>query len=406
MDLNSGYPWWPIRNGLLHAFPPLRADLRCDVAILGGGISGALIADELSRHGHEVAVIDQRDVGWGSTAASTALLQYEIDTHLVDLAKRYGEEDALLAYRACLDAIPMLQALAAGVRGVGFKRADSLYYASKRRHATVLRDEYAMRARHGFPVRWLERGAVAERYGFDAPCAILSTVAGEVDPFRFAIRLLARVEASGGGVFDRTAVDRIEVSARGVVLHAGGHRVRAKHLVLAAGYASQGWLEESVARNRSSYAFVTDPIDDRALGALKHTMLWESARPYLYLRSTADGRLIIGGEDDAVDIPARRDARVGKKARTLMQQVAKLFPHLPLEPTFAWAGTFAETADGLPFFGPHDQHGPRVHFAMAYGGNGVTYSMLGAGLLRALIERRRHPLAELFSFARLRRRAR
>jgi glycine/D-amino acid oxidase-like deaminating enzyme len=54
-----------------------------------------------------------------------------------------------------------------------------------------------------------------------------------------------------------------------------------------------------------------------------------------------------------------------------------------------------------PFFGPHAQHGPRVHFAMAYGGNGITYLMIGAGLLRALIERKKHPLAKLFSFERL-----
>jgi glycine/D-amino acid oxidase-like deaminating enzyme len=38
---------------------------------------------------------------------------------------------------------------------------------------------------------------------------------------------------------------------------------------------------------------------------------------------------------------------------------------------------------------------------MAYGGNGITYSMLGAGLLRALVERRKHPLAQLFSFERI-----
>jgi glycine/D-amino acid oxidase-like deaminating enzyme len=93
---------------------------------------------------------------------------------------------------------------------------------------------------------------------------------------------------------------------------------------------------------------------------------------------------------------------VDRKARMLMKKVRKRFPELPLQPTFAWAGTFAETADGLPFFGPHPQHGPRVQFAMAYGGNGITYSMLGAGLLRALIERRRHPLAGLFSFERIR----
>jgi len=72
-----------------------------------------------------------------------------------------------------------------------------------------------------------------------------------------------------------------------------------------------------------------------------------------------------------------------------------------VEPAFAWAGTFAETADGLPFFGPHPQWGPRVQFAMAYGGNGITYSMIGAGLLRASIEGKQHPLARLFSFQRL-----
>ena len=110
MDLKSGYPFWVVRNGLLHAFPPLQRDLRCDVAVLGGGISGALIADELVAHGHEVVVIDRRDIGWGSTAASTALLQYEIDTPMTELARRYGEADAVLAYRSCAEAIGMLRA--------------------------------------------------------------------------------------------------------------------------------------------------------------------------------------------------------------------------------------------------------------------------------------------------------
>ena len=402
MDLKSGYPFWAIKNGLMHAFPPLQDNLRCDVAILGGGITGALIADELATHGHDVVVVEQRDIGWGSTAASTALLQYEIDTHMIDLAKRYGEADATLAYKACASAIPMLQERAADIRDVDFGRMQSLYYASKRRHRAVMQDEFALRRKHGFAVEWLEAGDIRERYGFDAPAGILSALAARVDPYRMAYRLLMRLQKRGGAVFDRTHIDRIETSPRGADLHtADGFTVRAKHVVLAAGYASQQWLDKSVARNRSSYAFITDPIDTDALGPLAGTMVWESARPYLYMRSTGDGRLLVGGEDDAIDIPSRRDARVEKKAGTLMHKVQALFPQLPLTPTFSWAGTFAETADGLPFFGPHAQHGPRVLFAMAYGGNGITYSMLGAGLLRALIERRKHPLATLFSFDRL-----
>lgn len=401
MDLKSGYPFWAVKNGLMHAFPRLEADLRCDVAVIGAGITGALIADELQAHGHDVAVLDERDAGWGSTAASTALLQYEIDTHLADLAKQYGEAAAVLAYRSCARAIDLLADKAADVGDVDFARQSSLYYASKRRHRRALEDEFALRKRHGFDVQWLEPGELRERFGFDAPCAIRSAQAARVDPYRMAYRLLQRIERRGGAVHDRTPVRRIVAHARGVRLQVGdGAVVRARGLVFAAGYASQRFLRRRVARNRSSYAFVTDPLAQEQLGPLRDSLLWESARPYLYLRSTADGRLLAGGEDDDVDIPARRDALVDRKARKLAARVQALFPDLPVQPAFAWGGTFAETSDGLPWIGASPEHGPRVLFAMAYGGNGITYSMLGAGLLRALIERRRHPLQGLFGFDR------
>lgn len=402
MDLKSGYPYWAVKNGLMHAFPPLTEDVRCDIVVIGAGITGALIADELANRDHDVVVLDQRDAAWGSTSASTALLQYEIDTHMIDLTESYGEDNAVLAYRACADAIDMLADKASDVGDVAFSRMQSLYYASKKRHRRILKDEFQLRQRYGFDVRWLTNVEVEADYGFAAPCAILSGKAARVDPYRFAYRLLARMQRKGTRVHDRSPVARILANSRGVELHTThGAVVRAKHLVMAAGYESQRFIGQQVAQNRSSYAFITDPIDAGVLGPLAKTMVWESARPYLYLRTTSDNRLLVGGDDDNIDIPARRDALVERKASKLAKKVSELFPHLPLEPAFAWAGTFAETKDGLPWFGAHSEHGPRVLFAMAYGGNGITYSMLGAGLVRALVERRKHPLSALFGFSRM-----
>jgi choline dehydrogenase-like flavoprotein len=53
-------------------------------AIIGGGITGAAIAHELTLAGCAVVVLDRRDIGTGSTSGSTSLLQYEIDVSLTD----------------------------------------------------------------------------------------------------------------------------------------------------------------------------------------------------------------------------------------------------------------------------------------------------------------------------------
>lgn len=402
MDLKSGYPYWAVKNGLMLQVPRLTEAHDTDVVVIGAGITGALVCDALQRDGWRVTVLDRRDVGWGSTSASTALIQYEIDTHLTELAELFGEDQAVLAYRACAQAVATVGEIATRVgEDVDYSPQSSLYYASTRADVDELRAEFDLRKRHGFDVRLLGSSELASRFGVRAPMAIWSALGARLDPYRLASKLLARCMAGGARVFDRTKVEALSPTANGVVLQvAGGIRVNARHVVVAAGYEAQSWLKEKAANNRSSYAFITDPLDERTLGVLRETMVWESARPYLYLRGTGDGRVLVGGEDDAVDIPIKRDASVENKAQRLIDKVKAVMPQLDLEPAFAWAGTFGETEDGLPFFGAHEEWGPNVKFAMAYGGNGITYSVIGAQILAASLQGRGHPLRELFSFER------
>jgi glycine/D-amino acid oxidase-like deaminating enzyme len=401
MDLKSGYPYWTVRSGLVAEFPPLTRDVRCDVAVIGAGITGALIARELQDAGFDIVVLDKRDAGWGSTAASTALLQYEIDPGLVGVAKEYGEAKAVAVLKACEASIGTIGELARRVPGAAYKPAQSLYYASWPWHARAVREEGERRLAHGFSLEILERDALAERFGIDASIALLTHVAAEMDPYRMALGLLQALARKSGGVFDRTEVTAIEATNRRVVLRTDREAsVTCEHVVIAGGYEAGKFLRQRVARNHSTYALVTEPIAHLPAWA-RRTLVWESSRPYLYLRNAGDSRLLVGGEDDLVDVPAKRDRAVSRKSAKLLKKLRKLLGRDDLEEGFAWAGTFAETEDGLPFFGPHPERGPRVHFAMAYGGNGIAYSTIGAELIRRRIERKSHPLAKLFSFERL-----
>lgn len=47
----------------------------------------------------------------------------------------------------------------------------------------------------------------------------------------------------------------------------------------------------------------------------------------------------------------------------------------------AWCGTFSSTTDGLPFIGPWPGN-DKMLYALGYGGNGITFSMIAAQMIR------------------------
>ncbi len=403
MDLTSDHAYWRLKSGIVANYPPLEADRTCDVAVLGAGITGALIAQALSADGHHVIVLDGRDVATGSTSASTALLQYEIDTPLVDLIARYGEEKGRSAYRACYDAIDLLErrVLDLGLQDCHFTRKDSVYFASRARDVEPLKAEAEARRQAGIAVEEWSAADMAERFSFQAPFAIHSFQAAEVDAYRLAHGLLRTLLQRGGEIYDRTRVKSVEVDAAGVLLRTTrGHAVRAKRVVVAMGYETQTLFDTAgLVDLRSSYAMASEPLPEEVPGWWRRCLLWETARPYLYLRGDSDGRVIIGGEDSPFRNPAARDKLVHRKAALLEKRLRKMFPQAPVESAFAWAGTFGETEDGLAYIGSYRKH-PLCYFALGFGGNGIVYSVVAAEVIRESLKGKEHPWAAPFRFER------
>jgi glycine/D-amino acid oxidase-like deaminating enzyme len=400
-DLRTGRSVWQDRPLPGLAQSTLRRDLTTDVLVIGAGISGAMIAELLSDAGLRVVVVDRRGPVLGSTAASTALLQYELDLPLHRLATRIGRTRAERIWRRSRLA---LEALRERARELGLD-ADlqdrcSLYLDGNVLDSAGLHAEAEARRRAGFEVTYLARGALQRRFGIGGRCALLSQGNMTADPRRLAAGLLRAAVARGARLHAPVEVSEVDASAS--VVHCAttrGPQVRASHVVFATGYE----MPRGVPRNGhtivSTWVIATraQPRATWPGGAL----VWEASDPYLYLRTTPDGRVICGGEDEPFVDEGRRDALLPAKTATLERRLARLFPALDARAQYRWTGSFGASPTGTPTIGPIPGM-PRCYAALGYGGNGITFSMMAAQMLRGLVLGRGDPDSDLVAFGRKR----
>lgn len=400
MDLRSGAAFWPIRDGLLLTYPSLDRDEVADVAIIGAGVTGALVAQRLAASGVNVVVVDKRDVATGSTAATTGLLLYETDTSLGDLIGAVGQSDAVRAWqlgRAAIDSIERM----CGDFGddCGFSRRDALYFASSRRDARALAGEHALRVQHGFDVTWLSAADALARYGVTVHGALLTPGNAQIDGYRFTHRLLGNATRHGARVYDRTEVVTVDAHDDGVVVHTDrGAQIVARRVVWATGYEAVEETQRRVGRMNSTWVVISEPVPDADLWR-DRVLIWETARPYLYARTTEDGRVLLGGEDEPFSRRHENDRLRSKKARRLIERFGKLFPQIRFEVAYQWAGVFATTHDGLPRIGSVPEH-PHAWLTLAYGGNGITFAAIAANLIHDAWHGVPNDDARIFAFER------
>ncbi len=260
MRLRTLESFWLLKNGIQYSYPSLKKDIDTQILVVGGGITGALTSFALVEKGYNVVLIDRRDIGQGSTAATTSMLQYEIDVPLYELKEMIGEEGAELCYQKGVEAILKLNKLVEEYKiDCGFEMKQSLYLAHNKKSKEDLYKEYEARLTAGLDVKWMNAAQLISEYEIASHGGILSGVAASVDAYKLAHELIQISMSKGMQVYDQTTIQSMELNNARPVLFTDQHSmITCDKVVFCNGFEATTMIKENIANLFYTYASVSE----------------------------------------------------------------------------------------------------------------------------------------------------
>lgn len=392
MDLHDGTLFWPTTYKAKD-FESLTEDSECDVLIIGGGMSGMLCAYKLSNEGYKVILVEKNGIAEGSSSANTGLLQYSSDIMMYKLAQEIGEEKAFLFYDMCLKAMRDFDNLPKALKDASdLIMRDSLYLASTEDDVKDLKNECEMLKKYNFPVEFLSEQELLIRHNIKAPAALKTMKDAEINPYKFIYSLARFSQAENLSIFENTEAIKMNYKKEMHEVNTKNAIIKSKYVILATGYEGDRYKEIKKGDLNRTYAIATKQLD--SLPWNDHSMIWETATPYLYARMTIDNRIVAGGLDQHSQTINHDKNYINRKGKEILEQLKEFIPNLETEVEYVWEAIFGESTDEMPFIG-EDPHQERLFYCLGFGGNGTVYSMAGANIISDLLKNKNNPYSEI-----------
>jgi len=355
----------------LPKFPKLDRDLKCDVLIVGGGITGLTAGYLLTRAGRQVCVIERDTIGSGDTYCTTAHLTYVTDLRLKKLASTFGKQAAELVWRGGAAAIDVIEDIVQR-EGIdcNFRRVPGYLHAPLEgggKEQRALRADCELAQELGFEAAFVNSAPLV-----GCPAVRFANVA-KFHPLQYLSGLTSAAVAGGCKIYERS--EATEFLADPIRVKANKRTVSCDYIVLATHVPLMGktglvnaTLLQSKLAPYSSYVISAKIPRNK----YPEACFWDTADPYHYLRiDEIDGKsfAIFGGEDHKTGQADDMEQRYSNLTEKLLQ----IIPEARVERR--WSGQVVETNDGLPYIG---ETAERQFTATGFGGNGFTFGTLAA----------------------------
>lgn len=371
--------------------PPLKGEIRADVAIVGGGFTGLSASLHLAESGADVVLLEAAEPGWGASGRNGGQVIAGFKYDPGELTAKFGlEAGARLAEFAGGTADLVFGLIERHRISCNAARTGWIQAAHCAKAQRTLETRTGHWQRMGAPVEILDAKAVAAATGTDIYSgAMLDRRGGVLQPLAYARGLAKAALGAGARIHGQSPARRIVQQGKTWRVETPQGAVTADQVLLCTNaYTDALWpgLARSVVP-AFSYQIATVSLGDNLRAGIlpRGEGVSDTRRLLRYFRLDSQGRLILGGRGRF------KETEEPAFYRGIANELRGLFPRLEaVDLEFHWSGQVALTLDHMPHL---HELAPGVMGALGYNGRGVAMATAVGKLLAERVQGR--PLADL-----------
>jgi len=370
-------------------FPKLQEDVKTDVTVIGGGISGITTAYLLAQAGMSVVLLEAGNLLQGTTGHTTAKITAQHDLIYDQLIRQEGVEKAALYYQANAEALQFVrQTVRQNNIECGLLDQDAYVFTNSVDYIQKLQAEASAYETLGIPSSFMDRIQLQ----VPSVAALKMDNQAQFHPLRYLNALINAFQEKGGQIYEHTTAIDIEEGVEPNVVTNNGFKVACKHVAICSHFPFFDGMGFYFARMHAerSYVLGITTADEYPGG-----MYISAEEPKRSIRSakSEDGRnlLLISGQTH----------KTGQGVCTInhyetLESYAK--QHFQVEDiTYRWSAQDLVTGDKIPYIGNLTSSSPNIYVATGYKKWGMTSGTAAGMMISDLIQEKQNRYVELFS---------
>ena len=401
--------FWLGNSGPYQENAPLAGDLKCDVAVIGGGYAGIATAYFLKKAqpSLHVVVLESEVIGFGASGRNAGFAMTTFGLMMSLTKAFFGPEKTRQSHHYMERAVDLVGELVAEHDlDCDYERTGFLRVATTPAYVKRIREEVELAQSLGLEgIDWIDAKATLERVNsplylgawWEPRCALLN-------PAKLAREMKRVAMEVGAQVHERTPVSDVQRDANGFQLKTPHGSLTAERLVLATNAYSL--LIPQLRRKQVpawTYIVLTEPLERERLAEIG----WqgrEGVEDYRnlvhYYRLTADNRLLMGGSNVTIPFGGDMDKDLDDHTfATLEHDIVAFFPSLKgTQITHRWGGPVSVPIDMTPALGYLGDH--RAVYSLGCMGHGVSLAHLNGQVLADLLLEKKTQWTESFPVGR------